>query len=256
MRSLLLVPSVLLAACTAPPATAPATQPAPPTRSAPATDAVRPAEAAPATEASFDAADWLARARALAPALDDLAYDTPADDPDLAAARALTDDLDRALRWGAVCDRYWSDEDQANRVYEGSEGMGFQRGIYTVHDVLAGGGAGTAVVTVQCDFGANTGTYVYVHIKGARAALLAGQRVGTDGAFDGPPSAKHYAEPVLSPLQPTFEVYEPSSAGSCGTIHKYRLGGLGEARLVQAFGFPCGGDGADLLDWPLVYPSE
>ena len=181
------------------------------------------------------------------PAVEAISPDAGRDDPNLATATALTDELDGAVGWQRTCDSRWSPE--SNTVEVDDNGPAFHRGAYSILDL----GSGDAVVSVLCDFGAHAGSYAYVHVAGHDAALLAGQSVGADGTMEGPPSALYYAEPTRTAQG--IEVYEPSSAGSCGTVETYRIASLGTAELAEARGQACGGAGSERSSWPVVFPQ-
>ena len=240
---------VLLAAVSACASPAPSDSPAEASTEAPPATTPRAPQAGSQTSGqpgAFDAAAWLVRARAALPTVKAIAPDAGRDDPNLAAARALTDELDGAVGWQRTCDSRWSPDRHTVEVDD--NGPAFHRGDYSVLDV----GAGEAVVSVLCDFGAHSGSYAYVHVSGHDAALLAGQSVGGDGAPFGPPSALYYAEPTR--VATGIEVYEPSSVGTCGTVETYRIASLGTADLVEARGQACGGAGSERASWPVVFP--
>lgn len=213
--------------------------PSPPPSDARATDT----QATPPRAGSFDAQAWLARARAT-PGND---IEGPTD-PRVTEIRALTDELDAATGWNRACDSHWNPDTRQMIVEE--DGAGSGRGLYSIIDVAAD----EAVVLVQCDFGANSGTDVYIHIVGGRAALLLGQSIETDGAFFGPPTATYASRSMFTPGSRSFEVLASSSAGSCGTTARYQIVSLGTAELIEARGQACGETGASADEWPIIYP--
>lgn len=217
----------------------------------------RPAAVAPPrasadqSASAFDAQAWLARARAV-----DTGGINMADDPRMATVRPVTDELSTAVDWNRACDERWDAGEQ--RMTTDVNPTGYLRGLYGLHDL----GAGQTLVTVLCDFGANTGRYAYVHLDGRRAALLTGTSVGPDAVVVGPPVATHDAQPAVTGPG-TFTVTEFSRGiGGCGSFASYRVTDLGTTSLAEARGLTCAEADANLdayddgpMSWPIIGPE-
>ncbi len=199
---------------------------------------------------TFGAQAWLARARAQPG--DDV---SDIDSPRLASIRTLSAELDAATGWDRACDTSWNRETGGLDIEE--NGAAYLRGLYTVYPF----GVNQALVAVQCDYGAHSGRYAYVHIDGQRAALLKGRMADREGLTASPSLAVHYAMPEVAG-DGTFTVFEASrGTGGCGSLARYRVAGLGEADLMQVRGLTC--DAADAGDvstepssWPVVFSTE
>ncbi len=211
---------------------------------------------APPSVSGFDAAAWLARARIA----DDLttADDTTSSadlyDARLTSEKLLAAELDPATGWMRACDTYWDPETEREVTELTEPGGGhFLRGTYDVVTIAPG----EAVVAVTCDFGAYQGSYVLVHIEGARATLLKSTDVDLDGQPFGPPSAV-FATPNVEDGSRLFDTFAMGRGlADCGLVSLYRLGAGSEATLVEARGRACDDrpdDATTSADWPVVFP--
>ena len=205
----------------------------------------------------FDAAAWLVRARAAdAPPLaeDDTTALEGAYEARLALEKRLTDELDPATGWMRACDTYWDPETgrEVTELTEPGGGHGL-RGTYDVATIAPG----EAVAIITCDFGAYQGSYVLVHIEGARATLLRSVDVDLDGQPVGPPSAV-FSTPSVEDGSRLFTTFAAARGpADCGLLARYRLGAGSEATLVEARGRDCDDrpeSAPPAEDWPVVFP--
>lgn len=215
--------------------------------------AVQPGAAAQPGTPAFDAADWLARARA-ANGLVFMDSSEESQKEALDAERRLSAELDSATGWMRACDTRW-DAETAREVFEPDElGDGpFLRGSYELYAIAPG----EAVAAVTCWFGEYEGQDALVHIEGARAVVLRAVVFDVNGNPVGPPSAV-FTMPSLRDGSRTFETFAAGrSRMDCGVLTRYRLGAGSETTVLEARARRCNGHPANTLpdsEWPVVFP--
>ena len=230
MRSLVLI--LLLAGCAA--------------ETAPPADA-------PAPSLSFDAQDWLARARTWS-------FDPMVDEDDAGitdSMRALAEELNVAVDWTRACNTYVDAETGAVEMDSlGTTGGHYTRGLLDVAEMSPT----EAIVAVTCDFGAYQGSYALVHIEGKEAQTLRAAAL-TEGGQPTRFAQTAFSTPRWDALAnrqiETFGLMR--GLGDCGTLTTYSLTASDSLATDAVRQRDCSDTPPPDLDpatWPLVYPAN
>ena len=191
---------------------------------------------APRRAGTFDAADWIARARPAAVAsLDGRTL------ADAAATHTLTAELDGAVGWRQACDAPLTADPQQDAEPP-------TRGVFTLTDL----GPDEHLIVLVCS-GNPFQTYAaVVHVVGRRAALLRAPTVAADGTLSG--TSAVYTDPVGDGGR-AFSAHHRDIGEDCGLDTRYRITGLGTADLVEARARACMASSEPYSgEWPVVYP--
>ncbi|HLA64285.1 MAG TPA: DUF1176 domain-containing protein, partial [Rhodothermales bacterium] len=191
----------------------------------------------------FDARAWMTRSAAV--------WDTTAWGDDYEGRRALSrqyaNELDDALGVVEACD-LWNEARTDEEVAWG----GMSR------EPLGGD---EYLVRVDCEFFAYQGTFVYVHVDGARAAIVRAPRFYEGTVGEPTPLFLGYADLDLGRRR--FSVFAKSRGmGDCGTYDTFEVQRVGEpATLVEARYRSCDVEIIDEdipgpEDYPVVYPTR
>ncbi|MEM7788092.1 MAG: DUF1176 domain-containing protein [Bacteroidota bacterium] len=238
MTRLLLLPTLLLAACASPEA-----DPTPSPASEPAASGMADG-AVPEADTPFDARAWLAD-------VESALADTSQQDGIWTTVRGdVWDRVEARLGLDRACDTYYDGEALAFDPIQDPDTP--RRGLLEAVRL----GDDEAVVVAQCGFGAYQGSYVLVHVEGAEAVLY--EAPVDPGVSD--LRAAVLSTPSVDPEARTVTTFgRARGLGDCGIYAIYRLGAGAALDAVEVRERECQDEIPDEIDpstWPVVYSAS